>query len=244
MRFRIIGPGRAGGAFARALTSVGWELDRSYGRHGDLTTAADGVPVLMICVPDRAVESVAAAVRPGDAAVVHVAGSLGLDALGDHERVGSVHPLMTMPDAELGAQRLLDGCYFAVAGDPIATTIAAALDGHPFTVDDEQRSLYHAAAAVASNHLVALAGQVERLAKEAGVPPEAYWPLMAATMQNVASAGPAAALTGPAARADWDTVRGHRSALEAISSDDVSVYMALVAETARLAGNEPPEDLQ
>ncbi len=244
MRFRIIGPGRAGGAFDRALTSVGWELDRSYGRHGDLSTAASGVPVLMICVPDRAVESVAAAVEPGEAVVVHVSGSLGLDGLSGHDRTGSVHPLMTMPDAELGAKRLLDNCYFAVAGDPMATTIAEALSGRPFIVDDENRDLYHAAAAVASNHLVALAGQVERLAEAAGIPPEAYWPLMTASMTNVADVGPAAALTGPVARADWDTVRRHRAALEAISADEASTYLALVAEAARLAGNEPPEDLQ
>lgn len=244
MRFRIIGPGRAGGAFARALTSVGWELDRSYGRHGDVSTAASGVPVLMICVPDRAVESVAAAVQPGEAVVVHVSGSLGLDVLDGHDRTGSVHPLMTMPDAELGAERLLDDCYFAVAGDPMATTIAEALSGRPFIVDDQNRDLYHAAAAVASNHLVALAGQVERLAEAAGIPPEAYWPLMTASMANVANVGPVAALTGPVARADWDTVRRHRAALAAISADDASTYLTLVAEAARLAGNEPPEDLQ
>ncbi len=269
MRFRIIGPGRAGGAFARALTKAGWEFDRSYGRHGDLLSAAAGIDVLMICVPDRAVRSVASAVAPGDAAVVHVAGSLGLDVLAGHKRIGSVHPLMTMPDADRGAARLLDNCHFAVAGDAVTTKIAEALGGKPFTVNDEQRALYHATAAVASNHTVALMAQVERLAAAAGVPAEAYWPLMSASMVNAAETGAGAALTGPAARADWDTLRSHRRALTQVSqqertakdeaakdegpegettdseaTDDVSLYLALAAAAAHLAGHELPEDLR
>ena len=244
MRFRIIGPGRAGGAFARALTSVGWELDRSYGRHGDVSAAAAGVPVLMICVPDKTVESVAKAVNPGDAVVLHVSGSLGLDVLAGHDRTGSIHPLMTMPDAERGADRLLDNCHFAVAGDPTSTKIADALGGQAFTIEDDRRALYHAVAAVASNHLVALAGQVERLAGAVGIPPQAYWPLMVASMTNVAETDPSTALTGPAARADWDTVRAHRAALESISDTEAALYLTLAAEAARLAGHDLPKDLQ
>lgn len=255
MRFRIIGPGRAGGAFARALTEVGWELDRSYGRHGDVSTAAAGIGVLLICVPDQAVRTVAAAVAPGDAVVIHVAGSLGLDVLAGHHRIGSIHPLMTLPDAERGSVRLLENCHFAVAGDPMTTTIAEALGGRAFTVEDNQRALYHAAAAVASNHLIALMAQVERLAAAAAVPAEAYWPLMRASLENAAEATPGSALTGPAARADWDTLSRHRAALVAIGNEhtasdndepaaaEVSLYLALATEAARLAGHELPEDL-
>lgn len=243
MRFRIIGPGRAGGAFARALTDVGWDLDRSYGRHDDLSSAASGIPVLLICVPDHAVKSVAAAVNPGDAVIVHVSGSHRLDVLGNHERVGSVHPLMTLPDSERGAARLLDGCNFAIAGDPVAAAIVDALCGRSFFVEDDQRNLYHAAAAVASNHLVALAAQVARLAKAAGVPAEAYWPLMTASLANVSEVGPTDALTGPAARGDWETMRRHRAALASVSAEDVDLYSALASEAATLAGRQLPEDL-
>ena len=103
---------------------------------------------------------------------------------------------------------------------------------------------YHATAAVASNHLVALTAQVARLATSAGVPPAAYWPLMIASMANVAETDPATALTGPAARADWDTVRGHRSSLRQLSESDEALYMVLAAEAAALAGHQLPKDLQ
>ncbi len=114
------------------------------------------------------------------------------------------------------------------------------LDGRWFSVADADRATYHAAAAVASNHLVALLGQAARLAEGIGVPPEAYLDLARATLDNVASLGPSAALTGPAARCDWETVARH---LAAIAEDERPAYRALAAAAARLAGTTPPPNL-
>ena len=55
---------------------------------------------------------------------------------------------------------------------------------------------YHAAACIASNHLVALLGQVERLASSAGVPFDAFAPLVQSSVINAFGIGPALALTG------------------------------------------------
>ena len=70
------------------------------------------------------------------ASVHHLSGSLGLDVLGMHPRRASLHPLVPLPDAEVGAQRLLDGATFAVNGDPLAGRMAAALGGRIVEVDD------------------------------------------------------------------------------------------------------------
>ena len=58
----------------------------------------------------------------------------------------------------------------------------------PFTVADEDRAAYHAAASIASNFLVALEDAAERLAATAGVPREALVPLVRATVENWARA--------------------------------------------------------
>jgi predicted short-subunit dehydrogenase-like oxidoreductase (DUF2520 family) len=89
---------------------------------------------------------------------------------------------------------------------------------------------------VASNHLVALLGQVERLAADAGVPFDAFLPLVRATLDNVDELGPARALTGPVARGDRGTIARH---LDALDEDEVDAYLALAREAARLAGVEP-----
>jgi predicted short-subunit dehydrogenase-like oxidoreductase (DUF2520 family) len=225
---RIVGPGRAGSALAAALAGAGWRVDGPLGRDHDPTLVTTGARVVLLAVPDRAVADVAAALTPGDAVVAHVAGSLGLDVLAPHGRVASVHPLVSLPDAELGARRLA-GAWFAVAGDPVASEVVAALGGRAVEVADADRTTHHAAAAVAANHLVALLGQVERLAGSAGVPLEAYLDLARGALDNVAEIGPAAALTGPVARGDRATVARH---LAAIPQDERAAY-ALLAELAQ-----------
>jgi predicted short-subunit dehydrogenase-like oxidoreductase (DUF2520 family) len=232
-RLLVVGPGRAGGALSLALGAAGWDLLPPVGRGEDPLAPAGAADVVVIATPDDAVASVAGALAGRvDAALVHLSGSLGLDALGGHHRVAAVHPLVSLPSAELGARRL-PGAWFAVAGDPVAVAIVEALDGRHVTVDDDHRAAYHAAACIASNHLVALLAQVERVAAAAGVPLEPYLDLVRGTVDNVAELGPAAALTGPAARGDDATIARHRHALPA---DELPAYDALMEAARRLAG--------
>lgn len=230
---RIVGLGRAGRSFHRALTDAGWDVD-GVGRGAALGDAGAGADLVLICTPDDAVADVAAAIGPTDAVVAHVAGSLMLDVLRPHARIGSVHPLMSLPDADIGSQRLTDDGWFALAGDqPLLAAMVQALGGRSFVVEDEQRAVYHAAACVAANHVVALVGQVERLAARLGVPTEAYQKLTADSVANAHALGAAAALTGPAARGDDDTIARHLAHLPA---DELASYQAMVDEARRLAG--------
>lgn len=248
----VIGAGRAGGAFRGALTAAGWDVTVRSGRavaasapatgpHDDTTSApvADA-DLVLLTVPDDSVATVARALPPTTAVVAHVAGSLGLDVLAPHRRVASVHPLMSLPDATIGARRLRDRCTFAVAGDALVVDLVGDLGGTAIEVPDDRRALYHGAATVAANHLTALCDQVERLAELAGVPATAYWRLMDTTLQNIGHVGARAALTGPAARGDWQTLRRH---LRALPDDERPLYVALARRAAGLRGRELPDDI-
>jgi predicted short-subunit dehydrogenase-like oxidoreductase (DUF2520 family) len=202
------------------------------GRDDDLSGAAADVDLLVLATPDAEITSVARTIEPDDTTVVaHLAGARGLEVLAPHPRRAALHPLVALPTPELGARRLVGG-WFAVAGDPLATEVVQALKGRSFIVDDGDRATYHAAAAIASNHLVALLGQVERLAAQVGVPFEAYLDLATDTMANVAELGPRAALTGPAARGDEATIRRH---LRALPVDERRAYRGMVDAARRLA---------
>jgi predicted short-subunit dehydrogenase-like oxidoreductase (DUF2520 family) len=210
----------------------------------ELAAAAEGVDAVLIAVTDRRVAAVASAIEPSvEAAVLHCSGSLGLDVLsgGGHRRRGSIHPLATLPEPGLGSLRLLQGTYYAVSGDRVAFELASLLGGTLISVAEERRALYHAAACVASNHIVALLGQVERLAAEAGVPFEAFLPLAAGALDDVALLGTTAALTGPAARGDRATIATH---LAAIDRSERAAYEALMQLAGRLAAarNEPTSE--
>lgn len=239
---RIIGLGRAGGSFYRAFESVeAVRLVEPLTRHDDPGAAATGVDVVLITTPDSAVAPVAQSIADGPAVVLHAAGSLGLDVLAPHQRVGSIHPLMALPNAATGAERLRSHGWFAVAGDPVAQRLVEVLGGRHFEVADEDRSRYHATAAIAANHLTALLGQVERLADSVGVPMAAFLAMAQGAFDSVVTDGAAAALTGPAARGDEATLDRHRNALPA---SELATYEALVKEAQRLAATSTSEEQQ
>lgn len=235
---RIIGPGRAGGSFALALESVGWTVEMPT-RSASSADAAVDVDLVLLCVPDAVVEEVAAQIEPSTRSVVaHCAGALTLDVLGAHPRRASLHPLVSLTSAAVGAERLRSGAWFAVAGDPLVRRVVADLGGRVVEPPERRRVEYHAAAVVASNHLVALMGQVERIAADVGVPLEAFLDLAAGSLAGVGDVGAAAALTGPVARGDWATVGAH---VMALAPEEREAYVALARAAARLIGVEPPE---
>ncbi|HTD48970.1 MAG TPA: DUF2520 domain-containing protein [Acidimicrobiia bacterium] len=254
----LVGPGRAGTTIALALLEAGWRARSVAGRAPDapsttsaaaclgadaslVSDAGRGADLVIVATPDRAIEAaartVAASLEP-DALVVHLAGSKGLDVFGPlldvraDIRVGALHPLQSFPSATMGIERLR-GAWAAVAGDPQTTELAHILGMRPFDLPDTERARYHAAAVVASNHLVALLGQVERLAMACGVPFEAFAPLVRSSVADAFGIGPARALTGPVARGDLATVEQHLSTLDPGERD---AYRTLAREVARLTG--------
>ena len=230
-RLLVVGVGRAGGSFADALGEAGWDVVEVH--HGDApgACAAGDHDMVLLCVPDPSVAPLAARLAVRSSVVVaHCAGSLGLDVLAPHPRVASVHPLVALADRASGSQRLR-GAWFGIAGDPVVERLVAALGGRAVRVADEDRATYHAAAVVASNHLVALMGQVQRLAESVDVPLEAYLDLAVGALANVVATDPATALTGPVARGDWATVQRH---LDALPEHEREAYRVLAEHASRL----------
>jgi predicted short-subunit dehydrogenase-like oxidoreductase (DUF2520 family) len=232
-RVRIIGPGRAGSSLALALERAGWTVAPVLARHDDPGQAAHDVDLLVLAVPDAAVGAVAAAVAPvPSCAVAHLSGSLGLGCLAGHERRAVLHPLVALPEAARGAERLV-GAWFGLAehGDPMAAEVVASLRGRVVHIAESDWVRYHAAAVIASNHLVALLGQVERVAAGVGAPLDAFLDLARGSLADVADLGPAAALTGPVRRGDEATVARH---LDALVPAERPAYEALAEEARRL----------
>lgn len=233
IRVRIVGPGRAGTSLHRALERAHWPVAPIVARGDDLRRAAADVDLVVVATPDAAVAEAAAAIEPSATTVVaHLSGSLGLAPLAVHPRRAVLHPLVALPDPERGAERLV-GAWFGLAteGDPVVEQVVAELHGRVVRVAEGDWPRYHAAAVIAANHLVALLGQVERVAGTVGAPLAAYLDLARGALEDVAALGPAAALTGPVRRGDTDTVQRH---LEALPEMERPAYRALAEEAARL----------
>ena len=132
------------------------------------------------------------------------------------------------------------GAYAALEGDGAAVAagerLARAVGMTPVTVTAAAKPAYHAAAAMASNYVVALADTARRIAEAGGVPAamarDMYLPLMRGTVENVFERGAASALTGAIRRGDAGTVGAH---LAALSGADRELYVRLGIEALRLA---------
>jgi predicted short-subunit dehydrogenase-like oxidoreductase (DUF2520 family) len=202
---------------------------------------------VLIAVPDDALPEVAAALAvldlPSDLPVLHASGSLSLEVLAPlaakGHSVGGLHPLAAIADPVDGAERLR-GATFGVEGEGAARALAerlvTACEGHLLPIDPGGKALYHAAAVFASNYAVALLAVAGRLMVRAGVgagdAQAALAGLARGAVENVAEHGPAAALTGPVARGDADTVERH---LARLSGPERHLYCLLGREALKLA---------
>ena len=213
----VIGAGgRAGSAIAARLRERAVEL------------VDEGGDLVLLCVPDTAINDAAHSIAPGPW-IAHVSGTSPLAALEPHERRFSVHPLQTLVKGRGPEQ--LDGAYAAVTAETAearerAQWVATTLGLEPFRLDDGARTLYHAGAVFASNYLVTLYRAAAGLFEDAGAPPEALVPLMRRTIENGFE------LTGPIARGDWDTVAAHLAALHEQRPELEPVYRVLAEATA------------
>ncbi|MGH8912299.1 MAG: DUF2520 domain-containing protein, partial [Acidimicrobiia bacterium] len=97
---------------------------------------------------------------------------------------------------------------------------------------------YHAAAAAAANYVVeSLAVSAELLAA-AGVDHRVMEPLTRRVVENVFEVGPEAALTGPIARGDLETVAGQMATADGISASLGRQFRLLAQATAARVGIE------
>ncbi|MDR5658708.1 DUF2520 domain-containing protein [Serpentinicella sp. ANB-PHB4] len=108
-----------------------------------------------------------------------------------------------------------------------------------FTIDKDDKVLYHATACVVSNYLVTVMNVGTTLLKTIGIDEEkgfsALLPLIQGSLDNVKKFGPAKALTGPIARGDVNTIHHHLQEIERKIPELENVYRSLGKETIKLA---------
>lgn len=216
--------------------------------------------VLLITTSDSAVAEVSLALAKRrhnwkGVIVLHTSGAWpagGMESVLQpfRERGGSaasLHPLQTVPSAEAGLLNLI-GCSWAIEGDPQGVKLARrwvrALRGTAFTLRPQRKAAYHAAAVIACAGVVTLMESSRRLLQHCGVAPNRARHMLEGfvteTAKNFATLGARRALTGPAVRGDWTTVRKHLAALKKTAPDLVPLYEELLQSMLRLSGKRLP----
>lgn len=280
----IVSAGRVGSALGVALERAGHVVfgvaaisDASVHRAQSRLPESRILPIeqiaqrselLLLAVPDAELAGLvrglasAKVVRPGTI-VVHTSGANGVGVLAPLTEQGAlglaIHPAMTFTGHDEDIDRLPNACFGVTAADEVGYAIAQALviemGGEPVRVSEEHRTLYHAALAHGSNHLVTLIvdavtalraslagpgllGQPVVDDQPGGLPERLLAPLVSAALDNALRRGKAA-LTGPVARGDVDAVAAHLTALDSVDERLAAAYRAMSRRTAELAQTNP-----
>jgi predicted short-subunit dehydrogenase-like oxidoreductase (DUF2520 family) len=230
----IIGAGRLGRALAAALGRTGIAV-RGPLRRGEWEGRLSANDVVLLCVPDGEIPKVARAVS-ADAIVGHCSGALTLESLSPH-RGFSLHPLI----AVTGEGTRFDGASAAVAGTgeamvAIARDLARSLGMTPITISDDDRTLYHAAAVLASNYLVALEETAATIGARVGLEPRHLGKLAESALSNWVRDG-AGSLTGPIIRGDEAVVERQRNEIARAFPSLLPFWDALTDRTRAIAAD-------
>lgn len=273
----IVSAGRVGSAFGVALERAGHVVfgvsaisDASVHRARTRLPESRILPVeevaasselLILAVPDSELAGLirglasAGVVRPGTL-VAHTSGANGVGVLAPLTELGArplaIHPAMTFTGHDEDLARLANACFGITAADEIGYAIAQSLviemGGEPVRIAEEHRTLYHAALAHGSNHLVTvivdavaalraaldgpgLLGQQVVDDAPGGLAERLLAPLASAALDNALRRGQSA-LTGPVARGDAAAVAAHLEALGSLDPRLAASYRALSLRTA------------
>ncbi|MBB5017138.1 putative short-subunit dehydrogenase-like oxidoreductase (DUF2520 family) [Chitinivorax tropicus] len=270
-RLNVIGAGRAGRVMARLLVSQGLmtlnqvcnrELRSAQqavawlgsGRAVDQFSQLSSADIWLVATPDDqlalvATQLAALGILHEADRVFHLSGSHSADVLDalHHQtaHLASLHPLMSFANPDLAFAGFA-GTYCAVEGSPAwadqLQQWATQLGGISFALTAHQKTLYHAGAVQACNHLVALLETSLQCFELAGMPRaaalQALQPLLIGTLNNVHHLGTAAALTGPIARGDVGVVAKHVSGLDAQLPQVALIYRQLGQVACELAAQQ------
>jgi len=262
----IIGAGRVGRALGRRFRELGWKIGSIVTRseasarkavrfigaghaHPGVSQAVFASRVILIATPDDQIAEVARELAriggeelPGKV-VLHTSGARGAGVLSvlkaQGAAVGSMHPLQSFSGVSVPS---LEGRVFAVEGDTqairVARQMARALGGSPVRIASEKKSLYHAAAAMAAGHVLAVEEAATQLFVSLGMrrseAVRALLPLTRQVLDNFEGLGPRAAWTGPLSRGDFKVVQAHLRALRESPEEFANAYAALNRLAARV----------
>jgi predicted short-subunit dehydrogenase-like oxidoreductase (DUF2520 family) len=216
-----------------------------------LDASALAADVVLITTPDRAIAAVAkelarVSARGGrgdrsgqgrlESTILHTNGALDRSVLAPLARLGaatgSLHPLQTFTR---DAAPNLDGAICAIEGTPralrVARRIARDLGCVPVVIAPQSKPAYHAAAALAAGHILAVTEAATQILIALGFTRKeavrALLPLTRQTLANFERHGASAAWTGPLARGDFATVKKHAAALRKFPREYRVAYDAL-----------------
>lgn len=279
MRAGFIGAGKVGFTLGKYLAMHGIEVSGYYSRtpasareaaeftqsryYTSIEEITKDSDTLFLTVPDGAISEIWDDMRNlpiREKNICHCSGSIPSTVFFDAEKRGayrySVHPLYAISSKYTSYRDLGKACFTIEGSNAHLTELKelfAAMGNTVVSITPESKALYHAAAVMVSNQIVALADMGTALLTRCGFSEEtaaqALSPLLLGNAQAVAEKGAVAALTGPIERGDVETVSKHLqeirkfAAESKVGQDILAAYTTLSRQLIRIAGQKHPDKL-
>lgn len=221
----------------------------------DISSLVKNSDTLFLTVPDGLITVVWNQIKEESLSgkfIIHCSGALSakeaFPGIADTGAFGySVHPLFAVSD-KYHSYEELKHAYFTIEGDQkhleeVQETFKGL--GNPIlSLSAEDKVKYHLAAAVCSNHMIALLQETVDLLLECGFKEQdalnAISPIVWANVSHVLTKGAAASLTGPVERADRETVKKHLQCLKD-KEKDRELYKLLSQRLVAIGKKKNPE---
>ena len=270
MKIGFIGAGKVGFSLGKFFTAGGITVTGYFSRHREsaveaaaftntksyesLATIVKESDALFLTVPDGEITSVYEKLRTcgiSGKQICHTSGALSAgEAFPRIQEYGaygySIHPLFPVSSKKKSWQELGDAFFCLEGNGPHLSEwknrlTRLGVKTHIITGSDKVR--YHAACAIASNLMCALAQESVELLECCGFSEknaiQALAPLMKSNLSHIIKDGPVAALTGAAERCDTSTVKKHLDNLQ--SDEEKSGYISLTLKLAEMAKKKHPD---
>ena len=268
MKIGIIGAGKVGTSLGKYFVSHGLSLTGFFDSYEeaaeeaadftgsrfyqDLQAIVEDSDTLFLTVPDGLIRSVWKTIKDMQLTgknICHCSGALSAaDAFPEAVDKGayaySTHPLFAVSD-KFHSYQELEGAYFTIEGDNRRSDIIDLFSslGNPVCqIRAEDKSRYHLAAAIVSNHMVALMEESIQLMQQCGFTEEgaraAFTPIVKGNISHLLETGTTASLTGPVERGDLSTIEKH---LHCLNKEDQILYKLLSRKLLAIGKRKNPD---
>lgn len=184
--------------------------------------------IILIAIKDDAIAEIADKLIDYKGLVAHSSGAVALNALATCKNYGVFYPLQTFSKNRIINFAEVPICLEAnnATNLGILTQLAQALGCRSYQITSEKRSFLHLAAVFACNFPNYLYGIAEELLRKEQISFELLRPLILETANKVMDALPKAVQTGPAIRADQETMQKHEQML-LTDQEKLKIYQLL-----------------
>ena len=267
MQISFIGAGRVGVSLGKYFKEQGRKIGGYYSlspesarwaakftntkQYQTLKEVISSSDMIFFTVPDDQIKGVWEEAKPDVSGkiIAHCSGIHSSKIFSDIERTGSIaysiHPLCAISDKETSYELLYD-TTFTIEGDTQniskIKTMFAQMNNTTIIISAENKTKYHAAASLASNHITAVFFMAQKLFLECGFTKEQakkeLYQLASQNLLNIYKQGCIDSLTGPVERNDVSTVEAH---IHALNPDLKEAYLKNAKQLVEIAQQKNPD---